>query len=100
MSGSIRGTILLLLAMLLLTGMLILIRISGQTIPVVQVMFARAFIMQLMLLIHAGPAARYILRTRHLKLQLLRAALSFGATFCSFVAVIYLPPGAWHRDQL
>jgi drug/metabolite transporter (DMT)-like permease len=47
--------------------------------------------MQVIILAQAGQAARYILRTKNLRLQIVRGALSLGATWTSYVAVIYLP---------
>ena len=77
--------------MLFFAVMLVLIRIAGQTLPVAEVVVVRTLIMQAIILIQAGPAARYILRTNNLRLQIVRGALSLGATWTSFVAVIYLP---------
>ena len=90
-SDSLRGTILLLISMLFFAVMLVLIRIAGQTLPVAEVVVARQLVMQAIILLQAGPAARHILRTNNLPLQIGRGALSLGATWTSFVAVIYLP---------
>lgn len=88
---SLKGTILLLIAMVFFAAMLVLIRVAGQSVPFAEVMVFRQLVMQVIILVQAGPAARYILRTRNLRLQLLRAALSLGATATTFLAVIYLP---------
>ena len=89
--ASLRGTVLLLVSMLFFAVMLVLIRIAGQTLPVAEVVVVRTLIMQAIILLQAGPAARHILRTNNLRLQIVRGALSLGATWTSFVAVIYLP---------
>jgi len=91
LSDSLRGTILLLLSMVFFAIMLLLIRIGGQTIPIAEVVVARTLVMQVIILIHAGPSARYILRTGNIRLQLVRSAFSLGTTWASFVAVVYLP---------
>lgn len=91
LSEPLRGTVLLLISMVFFAVMLLLIRIAGQTIPIAEVLVARQVVMQAIILVHAGSGARHILRTGNLRLQLVRAGLSLGATWASFVAVIYLP---------
>jgi drug/metabolite transporter (DMT)-like permease len=77
--------------MLFFAVMLVLIRVAGQTLPVAEVVVARTVIMQAIILLQAGPAVRHILRTTNLRLQVIRGALSLGATWTSYVAVVYLP---------
>jgi drug/metabolite transporter (DMT)-like permease len=87
----LKGTILMLVSVVIFSVMLILVRVIGQAVSVVMVIVARQVVMQLMIFAQAGRGTRHILRTRHLKLQLWRAVLALGATLAIYVTFIYLP---------
>jgi drug/metabolite transporter (DMT)-like permease len=90
-TAALRGTVLLLIAMVFFTAMLVLIRIAGQRLPVLQVLVVRQVVMQLAILAFVGPRIKVLLRTSNPKLQIFRAVISLGATWATFVAVIHLP---------
>lgn len=90
-TAALRGTLLLLVAMVFFTAMLLLIRIAGERVPVIQVLVVRQVVMQLMIFAYAGRRVKDLLRTSSPKLQIARGMLSLGATLATFIAVIYLP---------
>jgi drug/metabolite transporter (DMT)-like permease len=90
-SPIMKGTILMLLASVLFSILLILIRVVGQAVSVILVIVARQVVMQLVVLIQAGRAAPRILRTRSLKLQLWRAFFALGGTVATYATFVYLP---------
>lgn len=90
-TAALRGTLLLLVAMVFFTAMLLLIRIAGERLPVMQVLVVRQVVMQLMIFAYAGRRVKDLLRTSSPRLQIVRGMLSLGATLATFIAVIYLP---------
>ncbi len=91
-SPMLKGTVLMLSAVVFFSALLLLIRIVGQALPVVLVIVARQVVMQVLIMLQAGPTkSRTILRTSNLKLQLWRAVLTLGATFATYATFIYLP---------
>jgi drug/metabolite transporter (DMT)-like permease len=90
-SPMVKGTVLMLAAVVFFSALLLLIRIVGQALPVVLVIVARQVVMQALIMIQAGSKSRYILRTSNLKLQLWRAVLTLGATFATYATFIHLP---------
>jgi len=61
-------------------------------IPALQIVFLRyAIHLGLVSAVHLPERGLALVRTRHLKLQFLRALGLFGATVCNFIAVRYLP---------
>lgn len=90
-TAALRGTLLLLVAMVFFTAMLLLIRIAGERLPVMQVLVVRQVVMQLMIFAYAGRRVKDLLRTSSPRLQIARGMLSLGATLATFIAVIYLP---------
>jgi drug/metabolite transporter (DMT)-like permease len=90
-TSALRGTLLLLVAMVFFTIMLLLIRIAGQRLPVLQVLVVRQVVMQLLIFAYAGRRVKNLLRTSNPRLQILRGVISLGATCATFIAVIYLP---------
>ncbi len=87
----LKGTILVLIAMLLFSIMLVQIRMVGQGLPVVMVIMARQLVTQLTVVARAGRAAPALLRTSNLPLQLWRAAFSLGTTVAIYATFVYLP---------
>jgi drug/metabolite transporter (DMT)-like permease len=90
-TAALRGTLMLLVAMVFFTVMLVLIRIAGQRLPVIEVIVVRTVVMQVAVLAVAGPRVRRVFRTNRPKLQIFRALLSLGATAGTFIAVVHLP---------
>lgn len=90
-SAALRGTLMLLVAMVFFTIMLVLTRVAGQHLPVLEVLVARAMVMQLVVFAIAGRRITTVFRTSKPKLQLFRALISLGATWATFVTVINLP---------
>ena len=87
----LKGTILVLISMVLFSIMLVQIRMVGQGVPVVMVIMARQLVTQLTVMVQAGRAAPHLLRTSNLPLQLWRAAFSLGTTVAIYATFIYLP---------
>jgi drug/metabolite transporter (DMT)-like permease len=90
-SPTVKGTVLMLAAVLFFSALLLLIRVAGQGISVVTLVVVRQVIMQILVMLQAGRRGRHILRTNNLKLQMWRAVLSLGATVTTYASFIYLP---------
>jgi drug/metabolite transporter (DMT)-like permease len=87
----IKGTLLMLAAVLCFSGLLLLIRVAGQGVSVVMLVVVRQVIMQALVMLQAGKRGRHILKTNNLKLQMWRAVLSLAATIATYASFIYLP---------
>lgn len=87
----LKGTALMLAAVVFFSGLLLLIRVVGQALPIVLVIVARQVVMQALIMLQAGAKSRTILRTSNLKLQLWRAVLTLGSTFATYITFVYLP---------
>lgn len=87
----LKGTVLMLAAVMFFSALLLLIRVVGQALPVVLVIVVRQVVMQVLIMAQAGARSRYILRTSNLTLQMWRAVLTLGATFATYATFIYLP---------
>ena len=87
----LKGTILMLVSVVIFSIMLVMVRVIGQAVPVAVVIVVRQVVMQLMIFAQAGRGSRYILRTRNLKLQLWRSVFALGATVATYVTFVYLP---------
>ena len=61
-----------------------------QTYPPIQVVWARYTSQTLVSLIVLFPIIKTVLKTKNIKIQLLRSGLLFGATFCFFSSLKYL----------
>lgn len=90
-SPTLKGTLLMLAAVLFFSALLLLIRLAGQGVSVVTLVVVRQVIMQALIMAQAGKQSRHILRTNNLTLQLWRAVLSLGATLATYASFIYLP---------
>ena len=90
-SPAVKGTVLMLAAVVFFSALLLLIRVVGQALPVVLVIVVRQVVMQIIIVAQAGPNARALLRTSNLRLQLWRAVLTLGATFATYATFVYLP---------
>lgn len=91
LSDNLKGSLVLICAAFLLTVSVALIKLAGERIPVVQILFLRQAGMLLMLspsLIRNFPDA---IRTRRPGLQLIRVALALIALFGGFTAVVNMP---------
>ncbi len=93
-SPTVRGILFMLLAVLLFSTMDVLVKLAAESYPVGQIIFFRnllAFLPIVFFVRRAGGIA--VLRTRHLRLHLWRAATGVGAMFCFFLAFALLPLG-------
>lgn len=90
-SPTIKGTWLMILSVLFFTLLLLLIRITGETVSVFVIVLVRQVVMQAIVLLQAGKKARFILRTENLKLQSLRSAFALGSTLSIFISFVHLP---------
>lgn len=89
--GNARGAIWVLIAGLIFTVMMALIKSIGDTIPVVQILLFRQLTMTCAVapvLARGFPSA---FRTRHLTLHMVRVVLALIAMVCGFTAVVHLP---------
>jgi len=89
--ADLRGGIWYLAGAAILTVMLALIKLAGQTLHVTEILFFRQMTMMAIALpaiVHGYPGS---LKTRRLDLQLARIAVAFGAMTLGFTAVIHLP---------
>jgi drug/metabolite transporter (DMT)-like permease len=90
-SANLRGSILLLAAIVSFTAMTILIKVAGQRIPLVEILTIRQVVMQILIAPFFIADFPQVLRTRHPMLQVTRGLLQLGAMMLTFAAVIYLP---------
>jgi len=91
LSDNLKGSLVLICAALLLTVSVALIKLAGERIPVVQLLFLRQVGMLLMLspsLVTNFPEA---IRTNRPGLQLFRVSLALIALFGGFTAVVNMP---------
>jgi drug/metabolite transporter (DMT)-like permease len=88
---NLRGSILLLAAIVSFTAMTILIKVAGQRIPLVEILTIRQIVMQVLITPFFIANFPQVLRTLHPLLQIVRGLLQLGAMLLTFAAVIYLP---------
>ena len=81
----------LILAMLLFTCMDLFAKSLMQTYPVGQIVWARYTSQTLLMVAIFAPSLLRRLRTKHLKIQLLRSILLLGATSSFFTALTFMP---------
>lgn len=89
--GNLRGGVWFLAGAAILTLMLALIKLAGQSLHVTEILFFRQMTMvaiALPAIVHGYPES---LKTRRLDLQLARIGIAFGAMTLGFTAVIHLP---------
>ncbi len=89
--GNLRGGVWFLAGAAILTVMLALIKLAGQSLHVTEILFFRQMTMvaiALPAIVHGFPGS---LQTRRLDLQLVRIGVAFGAMTLGFTAVIHLP---------
>jgi len=89
--GNLRGGVWFLAGAAILTVMLALIKLAGQSLHVTEILFFRQATMvaiALPAILHGYPGS---LKTRRLDLQLARIGIAFGAMLLGFTAVIHLP---------
>ena len=89
--GNLRGGVWFLAGAAILTLMLALIKLAGQSLHVTEILFFRQMTMvaiALPAIVHGYPES---LKTRRLDLQLARIGVAFGAMTLGFTAVIHLP---------
>jgi drug/metabolite transporter (DMT)-like permease len=88
---NLRGGVWFLAGAAILTLMLALIKLAGQSLHVTEILFFRQMTMvaiALPAIVHGYPES---LKTRRLDLQLARIGVAFGAMTLGFTAVIHLP---------
>ena len=88
---NLRGGVWFLAGAAILTVMLALIKLAGQSLHVTEILFFRQMTMvaiALPAIVHGYPES---LKTRRLDLQLTRIGVAFGAMTLGFTAVIHLP---------
>jgi hypothetical protein len=89
--GNLRGGIWFLAGAAILTVMLTLIKLAGQSLHVTEILFFRQLTMvavSLPAILHGFPGS---LKSQRVDLQLLRIGVAFGAMMLGFTAVIHLP---------
>ncbi len=90
-SPQIRSTILMVVAMLMFTWMGIFIRLSANSIPVVEVVFFRNALSILLLLPLIISKGWSTMRMNRPKLFFFRAIINVGGMFCGFTALTLIP---------
>lgn len=90
-SDNLRSSIILLIALVAFTAMVILIKVAGKRIPLVEILTVRQLVMQVLVASVVRVGFRQALRTRYPMLQIFRGVLQLGAMALSFAAVIHLP---------
>jgi drug/metabolite transporter (DMT)-like permease len=89
--GNVQGSLIILVASLVVVVMISFIKQVGQTIPVVEVLFIR----QILVLVIISPAIikdiDSVFVTRVLRYHFLRGLMSVFAMFTMFTAIVYLP---------
>jgi drug/metabolite transporter (DMT)-like permease len=89
--GNLRGGIWFLAGAAILTVMLMLIKLAGQSLHVTEILFFRQLTMvavSLPAILHGFPGS---LKSQRVDLQMLRIGVAFGAMTLGFTAVIHLP---------
>lgn len=89
--GNLRGGVWFLAGAAILTVMLALIKLAGQSLHVTEILFFRQLTMvaiALPAIVHGYPLS---MKTKRLDLQLTRIGVAFGAMTLGFTAVIHLP---------
>lgn len=89
--ANLRGGLWYLAGAVLLSVMLALIKLAGQTLHVFEILFFRQLVMAAVaapVIAHGFPGA---LKTARVDLQLIRIGVAFGAMTLGFTAVIHLP---------
>jgi drug/metabolite transporter (DMT)-like permease len=93
LSPEARGALLLVLAVALFATMDAVAKGLMQRHHSFQVIWARYLGQALVVALIVSPRIAAVARTRHLKLQLVRSAMLFGATLCGFTAFSVMPLG-------
>ena len=88
---NLRGSALMLAALLAFTVMTAAIKGIGEGLPLPQVLVIRQVIMTTLLMPLFLPNLGEMLETRHLGLQFARGMCSLGAMLCGFTALVHLP---------
>lgn len=91
MPGNVRGGLVLLLAAFGFSLMVVLIKITGERLSVVQILFVRQLGMTLMLSPGLLANLPHSLKTEKLHLHATRVFFALGAMLCGFSAVINMP---------
>lgn len=89
--NNLKGAVTLILAAAGFSLMIALIKLAGERLSVVQILFVRQLGMLVMLLPTLVIDFRGALKTQRLDLQLLRIALALIAMLCGFTAVVNMP---------
>lgn len=90
-SDNLRGSIIMLIAIVSFTAMTILIKVAGERIPLVEILTIRQLVMQVLITPFSISDFPQVLRTHRPILQIVRGLLQLGAMVLTFAAVIRLP---------
>lgn len=90
-SPNLRGSIYLFSSMLVYTVMVGGMKHIGGSIPLVEILMIRQIIMTLVIVAIARAALPMLMRTKRLKLQLLRGGVTLISMLCGFSALIHIP---------
>ncbi len=88
---NMRGSLLMIAAFVVFSMMMTLIKLTGERVPLPQILIVRQLVMTLILGLMVGRALPRIMHTGRPGLQLLRGLFSLFAMLCGFTALIYLP---------
>lgn len=90
-TDNLRGSIILLVAIVSFKAMTILFKIAGERIPLVEILTIRQLVMQALIMPFSIGDFPLVLRTHRPMLQILRGLLQLGAMVLTFAAIIELP---------
>ncbi len=90
-TDNLRGSIILLVAIVSFTAMTILFKIAGERIPLVEILTIRQLVMQALIMPFSIGDFPLVLRTHRPLLQIVRGLLQLGAMVLTFAAIIELP---------
>lgn len=82
-----QGILLLISAMAVLGGMDAIAKALTQELPPIQVVWARYTSQTLVVFLIFAPRLGRLMKTNHLRIQIIRSAFLFGATFCFFTGL-------------
>lgn len=88
---NLRGSLLMLAALLAFSVMTAAIKAVGTGVPLPQLLVIRQVIMTVLLLPVLLPHFDAVVETRHLGLQLVRGLCSLGSMLCGFTALVHIP---------
>lgn len=89
--GNVRGSLIVLVASLVSVVMTAFIKQVGQSIPVFEILFVRQILVAVIISPVLVKNFDSVLKTKALRLHLLRGALSMVAMTTGFTAVVYMP---------